>query len=264
MLNKVITMSDSNYFDYGKIFIKTRKNIDSDFILYGPDLNNKQIDILDKNNIKYEKIDAHDFKNKMQFLKFELIERNIQSDNGSGITFVDFDTFFLNDWSDIFTKKFDLGITFRRDMIKNKTWRAYSNGGVIFAKDTMGSKDFCRFAKEVMKAGGHKDLIEYDQIFKTLEENRPAHKTHKRENLRWWVDQCFLSCFVLRFLNQKNKLKDINFIEFNGFKIGLFDCEKYNHLTPSAEKIKKMKDKVKISHLKNVGRDKIDSFLKVV
>ena len=46
---KIITLSDLNYFDIGQLFLKTRNVVKNhDIVLYGPDLNKKQLKILIK------------------------------------------------------------------------------------------------------------------------------------------------------------------------------------------------------------------------
>jgi len=266
-MNKVITLSDSKYFNFGELFIKTRKFIDADFILYGPDLNKKQISILSSNNITYKKIEQKVFDEKMQYLKFKLLHDEIDNNlENEGITFVDFDTFFVKDWGDVFKLDMDLGVTVRKESIKTKLLRAYANGGVIFCKNSQRGLAVCKYALGVMKNGGDLTLKEYDTIFKTLENGRPAHKTHYRTTLRWWVDQVFLSSLVLRAQSKKIRLKSGTVFKFGKYDIGLFDCKKYNRLDPS---IKECRDIIRgknsyIIHLKKQGREKVKKISKII
>jgi len=269
MLNKVVTFSDKEYFKYGKLFIKTRKKINADFVLYGPDLSYLQIKELKENDIEYKEIDKIEFETKMQFLKFQLMRKEIkQLDKKAGITFIDFDTLFLKDWGHIFEKEFDIGVTARNEYIKNNILRAYANGGVIFGKQTQGTKDACSYALKVMTNGSDPDLPEYDKIFKTLEENRPAHKTHKRETLRWWVDQVFLSALILKYFrfNKKGSIKDMTFYNCFDMTVGIFSCTKYNKLDPEPKDIESFvkKGNTYILHLKTKGRDKLRSIEKEI
>ena len=189
-------------------------------------------------------------------------------DNKAGITFIDFDTLFLKDWGHIFEKDFDIGVTARNEYIKNNILRAYANGGVIFGKQTQGTRDACSYALKVMESGRDKDLPEYDKIFKTLEEGRPAHKTHKRETLRWWVDQVFLSALILKYFrfNKKGSIKDMVFYNTFGMKVGIFSCTKYNKLDPEPKHIESLikKGNTYILHLKTKGRDKLRSIEKEI
>lgn len=253
---KVITMSDSNYFEIGKLLLKTRNKVNADFVLYGPDLSKGQINVLKEHNIEYIKVDENLYKTQMQFLKLGLVIDQIKLDvdkKYKGFTLVDFDTFFINNWSHIFEYDFDYGVTVRDDMIKKKCLRAYANGGVTFAKHS--AYDLLNFAKKTVIDGKSNILPEYDQIWKTLETGRPKNKTHYRTTLRWWVDQVFFSALILRYFNEYGYHK-IGFkptiFKFNKSKIALFSCNYYNVLE-SNPRITKEKN-IYIRHLKTTGR----------
>ena len=261
-MNKVITFTDAGYFKYGKPFRLTRSLTKADVICYGHDLTKDQILELEAVNIEYKEAPST-FNTKMQFLKFDLLMMEMTG-SGHGLTFMDFDTLILNDWQDVYEDDFDFGVTVRHRFVAQKILRAYANGGVILAKDTDNGKRVCEFAVEVMQAGGHESLPEYDKIYKTLEEGRPAHKTHKRENLCWWVDQVFLSSLVYRYMNKegkRTKTRDYVIWDDLGFRIGIFNCDRYNHLDPgSGDLLKLRKAGVKILHLKNKGRESLRAF----
>ncbi len=202
-MHKVVSMVNEPYFKFGKAFLESRKNVNAEFVVYGPDLNTKQQSKLAKADIKYVKCDYDLFHSQMQFLKFVFIDEQ-NTENGEGITFVDWDTYFIKDWGKMFDGGFDLGICLRNDYIKERILRAVSNGGVIFGHQTPKFKTVCKYARLTMEEGGHYGLPEYDEIWKTLEEGRPKHKTHYRTNLRWWVDQVFLSSIALTHLRNNN------------------------------------------------------------
>lgn len=253
---KVITMSDSNYFDAGKLFTDTRKKINADFVLYGPDLTTDQINILKSNDIEYIPISNDIYQTQMQFLKFRFIMDQISKNANTkyiGFTFTDFDTFFIRDWNHVFNYDFNLGVTIRNDMVKQRCLRAYTNGGVIFAR--YDALNFLKFAETVILAGKDVSIPEYDRVWNTLENGRPKHKTHYRTELRWWCDQVFLSSLALRFFEQcgyRNIGIDPVFFNFNGSKVGLFGCSNYNVLD-SNPKVTNEKN-VYIRHLKSTGR----------
>jgi hypothetical protein len=264
MANKVISFSDKAYFKFGKPFLLTRHKVDAEFVVYSPDLSEDQIAVLKQHDIEHKHIDKDIFENKMQFLKFDVLKKEISYDGG-GTTFVDFDTFFNKDWNKIFANDFDLGITVRNNCIKTRLLRAFSNGGVIFCKNSKKSYELCDFAIKTMENGGDDSLPEYDTIYRTLEENRPKHKTWKRENLRWWVDQVFLSSLVLKYFRLTKKyrsVKDIAIYKFGEYNIGLFNCDTYNYVDPNLKDYGR-KD-VYIYHLKNKGRDIVESFCKEI
>lgn len=256
---KVITMSDSNYFDAGQLFLKTRNRIDADFILYGPDLTKQQINLLTKHNIEYKKVDKKLFNETMQYMKFELVEEQINIDKEKkylGFTLVDFDTFFINDWKRIFGYDFDIGITVRPDQIKKKCLRAYANGGVVFYKPS--SLNIIDYAKIVIKKGKDDSLIEYDEIWNTLEKGRPKEKTHYRTNLRWWSDQVFLSSLLLTYFKRVGYHKigiEPIFFDVWGMRVGMFNCNNYNVL--DSEPNIKIQKNIYIRHLKTKGRIKL-------
>jgi len=262
---KVITLCNSSYFGFGRPFLHTRSKIKADFIVYGPDLTKDQISQLAAHNMEYKKVDGTRFDTQMQFLKFELL---FNEHCGAPLTFVDFDTFFLRDWhDDVFSDNFDLGVTVRNEFVKKGgPLRALANGGVIFCGPNKSAADFCEYAMKVMKAGGHKSLPEYDEFFtRALEKGRPPHKTWKRENLRWWCDQVFLSCLVHRFKPCRDK-KPIKCKQFYAFSkshnIGLFNCELYNCLDPVPAVLKGLYKRGSfIIHLKNRGRDTVNQFM---
>ena len=255
---RAITMSDSNYFPAGQWFLRTRERVKASFVLYGPDLTDDQIYIIQKRNIEYKTVDPVLYKTQMQFLKFSFLAEQIKNDENkkySGFTFLDNDTFFVNDWSHVFDYDFDFGITVRNDMVNAKCLRAYANGGVMFVKHN--ALDLFSYANYVILAG--KDNVffpEYDTIWNTLETGRPKHKTHYRTTLRWWCDQVFLSAIVLNYFN-KNRYHKVGlkpvFFDFNGFKIGLFGCDYYNVL--DSKPTSKTKKNIYIRHLKSVGRE---------
>ena len=259
---KVISMTDNNYFENGKLFIETRKRINADFRIYSPDLSEENIQILKNNNIEHFKIDKNKFLKYMQFLKINILEEELssnlfreESDKYDLISFIDFDTFFINDWNQyVYSKDFDIAYTIRNDMIKKKCLRAFTNGGVIFAKQK--SLNLLREITNIIFIGDDDLLIEYDEIWKTLEDkNRPEHKRHTRKQLRWWVDQVISSAFYYKYLKENkhnNKLEFVNY-DYDRYKIGFFNCNKFNVLD-SKPNIKKEKD-IYIRHLKHHGRE---------
>lgn len=259
---KLITMSDSNYFDAGELFLKTRDVIkEEDIVLYGPDLNKQQRRILLDHNIEYKRVRKKDFQTQMQFMKFELCLEQIDLDREKkkyvGFVLGDFDIFFINNWKHVYKYDFDLGLIVRPSEIKKRVMRAYACGGEFFFKHS--ASGLLKYAREVILNGGDKTIPEYDRIWKTLESGRPKHKTHYRTTLRWWNDQIFLSCIVLRFMEQ-NKYKakfglEPVFTDFRGYKIAFFNS-KYYHVLNSEPVIKPEKN-IYVRHLKSVGRKKL-------
>jgi hypothetical protein len=257
---KVITLSDSNYFDAGKLFFETRNVIkNNDIILYGPDLTNPQIEVLTNHNIEYEMVKKTDWDTKMQFLKFQFALNEISKDTNKkyeGFLSNDLDIFFVNDWSHLYKYDFDLCIVVRPTHIQKKIIRAYGCGGGFFFKHS--SKELFEYAQQVVLNGGDSGVPEYDRIWKTLETGRPQNKTHYRTTHRWWVDQVFISSIVLRYID---KNKDWKFghepvlTDFNGFKIA-FVSERFYNVLDSAPVIKKEKG-IYIRHLKESGRIKL-------
>ena len=235
-MNKIITMSDSTYFKHGKDFLESLCNVNAQCILYGPDLTEDQITLLDFYNVRYEYIDSGLFYSQMQKLKFKFMLDQIRDKNGfgeyqgDGITFCDFDTFFLGDWGGIFNEGFDLGITVRfgDKLIKNRCLRAYANGGVIFCKDTEESAKALEFALYVINKGRHILLNEYDRIWHTLEYGRTPEKTKYRTEHKWWVDQVFLSACCLQLFERFGY--DCMGGKVAGSLMRLFDCKEYNRL----------------------------------
>ena len=259
---KLITLSDSNYFDSGKLFLETRNIIDNtDIVLYGPDLNKKQLKKLKHHNIDYMNLDKKEWDTKMQFLKFDMVLEQLnleQNKKYSGFTLIDLDIFFVNKWDHIYEYDFDLCIIIRPDEIKRRILRAYGCGGGFFFKHS--AKYLFEYGKEVILNGGHKSIPEYNRIWKTLEKGRPPHKTHYRTNLRWWCDQIFISSIVLRYMEKINYKQTIGlnpaFTDFNGFKIA-FVSEKYYNVLNSNPVIRKEKSNIFIRHLKESGRIKL-------
>lgn len=254
---KVITMSDSNYFEYGQLFLKTRNRINADFVLYGPDLNKKQINILKRNNIEYVKVDENLYKTQMQFLKFQFISEQIELDISckyNGFTFCDFDTFFINDWGHIFTDyNFSHGVTIRNEMVNKRCLRAFTNGGVMFVKHS--GLGLIKFLQKMIRKGGDENLLEYDKIWKTLEIGRPKHKIHYRNNLRWWCDQISNSAIILKYFTENGYHKieyEPSFFNFQKYKIGMFSCNYYNVLESKPDI--SIKKNIYIRHLKSSGR----------
>ena len=258
---KIITLCDSNYFDCGKLFLQTRDVVKKHhIILYHPDLTPKQLITLEKHNIDHYKVDKNLWDTKMQFMKFEYILHQLGKDPDEkykGFCLIDWDVFFVNDFSSIYDYDFDLCITTRPTEIKKRILRAYGCGGGFFFKH--GAKKLFELAKTVILNGGWKSIQEYDQIWKTLESGRPAHKTHHRTALRWWVDQIFISSIVLRFLNENNYkvkfgLKPV-FTDFKGYRIGFVSERYYNRIKSNAV-ISKEKN-IYIRHLQYHGRQQL-------
>ena len=257
---KLITLSDANYFGAGKLFLQTRDVIkNEDIVLYGPDLNKKQIRILKNHNISYKTVNKKDWDTKMQFLKFDMSIEQIDLDKEkkySGFTLNDLDIFFVNNWKHVYDYDFDFGINVRPVEIKRKVLRAYGCGGGFFFKHS--AKDLFKYAQKVILNGGDKSIPEYDRIWKTLEKGRPAHKTYYRTSLRWWVDQIFISSIVLRFTEKTKNHKvglEPRFFDFNGFKIALFNTKYYNAL--DSKPIVRKEKNIFMRHLKAAGRSKM-------
>ena len=258
---KLITLSDSAYFDVGKLFFQTRNVIkDADIVLYGPDLNKEQRKILYEHDIDYKRVNKKDFQTQMQFLKFEMCLEQLDLDKEKkydGFVLSDLDVFFVNNWKHVYDYDFDLAIVVRPDYIKRKIMRSYGCGGGFHFKH--GSKGLFAYAREVILNGGDKTIPEYDRIWKTLESGRPAHKTHNRTTYRWWVDQIFISSIVLRFLeskkyNVKFGLEPV-FTDFRGYKIAFLSTAHYNVL--DSKPIIKEEKGIYIRHLKHSGRQKM-------
>jgi len=249
----IVTMSDKAYMPYGELFLRTITKSGGKVILYSPDI--KKID-----GVEVKDISRNRFDNEMQCLKFEFLLNNLNQDS----LFSDFDVFFNRRLSNIFDIDFDIAITVRNDYMKRGIGRAYANGGVFFARNCKSAKGFLKYGMMVMKNGGDKDTPEYDKIFKTFESgsNRPKEKTWNRMNLRWWVDQVFLSSVVARYYDKVKKIiKDYRVIDFNGVKVALLNCDKYNHLDYNGGKLS---DDVYIYHLKRSGREALNNIIKRV
>jgi hypothetical protein len=257
---KIITMCDSNYFDCGKLFLQTRDVVkDHDIICYHPNLTNKQKKILDKHNIQHLQLNQTVWDTKMQYIKFHnIIEQlDINRNKYKGYLLIDWDIFFVNDFRHIYDYDFDLCITVRPQEIKKRVLRALGCGGGFFFKPS--ARGLFLYAQEVILKGGDPGVNEYDRIWNTLERGRPAHKTHHRTALRWWVDQIFISSIVLRFLeekgyNQKFGIKPV-FYDFNGYKIAFVSERNYNAIK-STPKIRK-ESNVYIRHLQYHGRKQL-------
>ena len=251
-MNKVITFCNSEYFEYGTMFLKTRDRINANFICYSPDLTSKQIKVLEKHDIEHKTINQEYFDTRMQFAKFWCVSKEINHEDNSLITFCDWDTFFINDWANEIHINTSLGITYRSNLIKKNLYRAFSNGGVIFFRNCGESRIMCKTAMQTMLDGENRDLPEYDTIWKTLESNeRPKHKRHERTTLRWWVDQIFLSSLIMRC--REGMVKDVSMSEmelvFNGCKIHFYDCKQFNHV--ESKPTMDINDKTYIRHLKS-------------
>lgn len=109
---KIITLSDSNYFDSGQLFLQTRDVVrDHNIVLYGPDLTREQQKILSKHKIEYETVPKKDWDTRMQFLKFQFCLNEINKDKDKkikGFHSNDLDIFFVNDWKHLYDYDFDL------------------------------------------------------------------------------------------------------------------------------------------------------------
>lgn len=259
---EIITLSDSNYFDSGKLFLETRDVVkEHKIVLYGPDLTRKQQKILKNHRIEYETVPKKDWDMKMQFLKFQFCLNEMNKDKEKkikGFHSNDLDIFFVNDWKRLYNYDFDLALVVRPDEIKKKIIRAYACGGGFFFKH--GAKELFEYAQKVIRNGSDSSLPEYDRIWTTLEKGRPKHKTHFRTTLRWWVDQCWLSSLALRFVeksksNPKFGIEPV-FMDFKNFKIA-FVSEKFYNVLNSNPIIKRESKNIFIRHLKESGRIKL-------
>ena len=258
---KIITLCDSAYFDCGELFLKTRnvpKN--TDIVLYGPDLNKQQLKILKNHNISYEKVDKKEWDTEMQFLKFGMILSELKKDKEQkykGFLLIDWDVFFVNDWRYIYDYDFDLCIITRPDEIKRRILRALGCGGGFFFRH--GSIGLFEYIQKIILNGGDEGLPEYDRIWKTLESGRPLHKTHKRNDHRWWIDQIAISSIVLRYLEKMNYKQKFGiepvFTDFNGYKIAFVSEKNYNRIKSNA--IVKKEKNIFIRHLQFHGRKQL-------
>lgn len=251
-MNKVITLCDSKYFEYGKLFLKTRNRINARFVCYSPDLTPKQINVLKNHDIEHKVIDQEYFDTRMQFAKFWCVNQEIEHVDNSLITFCDWDTFFINDWAGEIHENTALGVTYRENLIKKKLLRAYANGGVIFFRNSGQSRIICKTAMQTMLDGENLDLPEYDTIWKTLENpERPKHKRHERTTLRWWVDQVFLSALIMRCREGMIKDKPMSemALNFAGCNVHFYDCKRFNNV--ESKPTMEIDNKIFIRHLKS-------------
>jgi hypothetical protein len=256
---KIITMSDSNYFDCGKLFLETRDVVgDHDIILYHPDLTDKQLTILDKHQIGHRKVDKHLWDTQMQFMKFQNCINEIDNHSDyKGFFLIDWDVFFVNNFTHLYEYDFDLCITVRPNEVRKRVLRALGCGGGFFFKPS--AKGLFEYAQKVIMNGGDKKMPEYDRIWKTLEKGRPKHKTHYRTELRWWVDQVFISGIVLRYLNENNQNIKVGmnplYSNFNGYKIAFVSERNYNAIKSNA--VIKEERNVFVRHLQYHGRKQL-------
>lgn len=231
--NKIISMTDFDYFPYGKLFMETSKIVDAEIVCYTP-----SVEMLKgrTKNITLKNIDEYNFKNRMQLLKFLFL-----SYEDGQVFFCDWDTFFLKNPFEDVPDTPTIGITIRSKMIDKKCLRAYANGGVIYSYK---AQDFWRWAISVCEKGCDPELPEYDEVWRTLEDkNRSVQKRHSRENLRWWVDQVFLSAIVKQIVDGGSHI-------VHGVKVKLLD-EKYNFCDATYNEAVSMG--AFIGHLKSKG-----------
>jgi hypothetical protein len=256
---KIVTLSDSNYFDSGKLFLQTRNVVNNyGIVLYGPDLTKEQQQTLKANRIEYEIVPKNEWDTKMQFLKFQFCLNEMNKDKDKkikGFHSNDLDIFFVNDWKHLYDYDFDLALVARPASFKKRLLRALVCGGGFHFKH--GAKELFEYAQKVIYAGGDPTLPEYDRIWQTLEHGRPANKTHFRTTLRWWVDQIFLSSIALRFIEKKNFNIGVGlqpvFFDFRGFKIALISEKNYNALD-SKPVLRGPEKNIFVRHLKESGR----------
>lgn len=244
-MHKVITMSDTKYFDTGRLFLETRNRVNAEFVCYTPDFTNAQIKECWKHDIEVKFINKQIWELRMQTLTIQLLLEEL--DNSNYLTFCDFDCFFVNDWlSVVFNgRKNFLGVTTTEGYRENIYPRAKANGGVVFVynefdskHDKSNMKGLLRFALKTINLGGDISLPEYNTIWETLEDpKRPERKRHFRTTQTWWCDQVFLSALVFA--------KD-------RFPVKLFPCKKFNDIGAMPDT--KIVSGVYIKHLKNAGR----------
>lgn len=249
-------MCDSNYFDCGKLFLQTRDVVkDHDIVCYQPDMTPKQLSVLDKHRIEHIKVDKHKWDTEMQFMKYGNCLKEIEANpDYEGFFLIDWDVFFVNDFSHLYDYDFDLCITVRPNEVRKRTLHALACGGGFFFKPS--AKGLFEYARKVILAGGDKKMPEYDKIWRTLEKGRPKHKTHYRTALRWWVDQVFISGITLRYLNENNQhikvgLKPVYSI-FNNYKIAFVSEKNYNAIKSKA--VVREEKNVYVRHLQYHGR----------
>jgi hypothetical protein len=236
----------------------TRDKINAEFVVYGPNLSDTQIAKLKKHDMEYKSIHKDLFNSRMQSLKFQFLLES----QATFTTYLDWDTFIVKDWEyDVFhTKKFNLGVTVRNEMIEDKCLRALTNGGVIFLQNVdnqqiINSINLLHCMHETIMHGKSGLFPEYDEIWKTLEIGRRPEKTHYRIDHRWWCDQVILSSLVLYYIRKYKVSKIPNYLNYEHGKavIGMFNCSKYNCINahPSYSD-----GSYYIGHLKKAGRVK--------
>ena len=252
-------MCDSNYFGCGELFLKTRNVVkDHDIVCYHPDMNSKQLKILDKHNIEHIKVGKQKWDTEMQFMKFgNCISEIDKTPNYKGFFLIDWDVFFVNDFRHLYDYEFDLCITVRPREVRKKVLRALGCGGGFFFKPS--AKDLFGYAQKVIVAGGDKKMPEYDKIWRTLERGRPKHKTHHRTAFRWWIDQVFISGIVLRYLNENNQHIKVGlnpvFSNFNQYRIAYVSERNYNAIKSNA--VIREEKNVYVRHLQFHGRKQL-------
>lgn len=239
MKHLVITMADEMYFPNGKLFLETRKRVHADFLLYTPDetgLCEYSRRVCAHHEIDVRPVDQNQWNTMNQSLKFYYMAWNYREYDY--VTMCDFDTFFISDWSKVvFGNDFVFGVTTTEGYPQHNYLRSKVNGGVIFLKNHQDTKSMLGIAHKCIKDGGHIDLPQYDQIWKTLEDpKRRDGKRHYRTNHAWWCDQVFLSALVIH----------------GGYNVRAFPCKRFNALDsrPDTSDI----PGVYIKHLKSANR----------
>lgn len=235
----VVTMSDRKYFKNGYYFLKTINRVDADFLLYTPTgsmgVDSEQKTKLRIKDVEVRQVDSNKWLTMMQTLKFYYLYWNLL--DYKYITFCDFDTYFVNDWKHVFESDFTLGVTTTEGFPQWQHLRSKTNGGVIFCKGINGAMALLNSIVQTIKYGKNTNLLEYDEIWKTLEDpKRGPNKQKFRTDLAWWCDQVALSALLL------NRFEDVK----------AFKCVYYNVLESAYKP--EVELGVYIRHLKGKNR----------
>lgn len=217
-------MTDRAYFHHGEWLLKTRARVDARVVCYSPDLTKEQRGQLDAHDIEHRHIMPEVFSAQMQLLKFAMLRWALTENRHA--TFMDWDTFIVKDWhAEVFALPLDLGITTRRLVMRTNCYRAWANGGVIFATSVSALSEL-----ERMVLSGGEGWHEYDEAFEQIESTkRSPKKQHSRATLRWWTDQIALSAVVRRTRKARRVSADRYTVDGLGC-VTLFDCDRFNHI----------------------------------
>lgn len=229
----IVTIITGNIYPQGYAFFNSFDKVDADVYVYQTGCTPEMIGQMKAAGARVIDIPYEDWAWKMMFYKIALIKLFMETYRQYRyVTYMDIDTMVVRDWTNVYKHDFDIGMTARTNA---RSMNLAINAGVLFFKKSKATLEFLDWALSAIQAYSTSEVDEYIPEFRHESLYNNYRKIGEKQNLKklvWWVDQVFLACVAEELMKNKGR----EFVKHligpaYGYKIGLFNCPRYNDTT---------------------------------